>query len=168
VSEKVLVSEKVSGTFFSGRPSLNEKARGQLLGKVFSVTLEATCETRRHRRLPLDEAGETGSRLTPEERARIEKEETELFRRWSERLSKAELKLRLQTYGDVHDQLIESAQVEIEGLKGVLWMWDHGYADLGEALRTLNSKKTRTPEEDKAFRDYVRYLRQRAKEPPSQ
>jgi hypothetical protein len=113
------------------------------------------------------EAEETASLLTPEERARIEKEETDLFLRWKERLSKEELKVRLQTYIHAHDQLVESAEVEIEGLKALLWIIEQGYASVWEAVRTLSSKKRRTPEEDNALRNYVRYLRQRAKEPPA-
>jgi hypothetical protein len=114
-----------------------------------------------------EEPEETAPLLTPEERAKIDKEDADLIQRWSERLSKEELKVRLQTCIDVYGQQIDAAEVEIEGLKAVLWMMEHGYDDPREGARALNTKKRRTPEEDKALRDFVRYLQQSAKEPPS-
>jgi hypothetical protein len=114
-----------------------------------------------------EEGEEIAPLLTPEELAKIGKEDAELFQRWSERLSKEELEVRLQSCIDVYGQMIDAAEVEIEGLRALLWMIDHGYDDLWEGVRALNAKKRRTPEEDRALRNFVRYLQQSAKEPPS-
>ena len=105
--------------------------------------------------------------LTPEERAKIEKEDEELIQRWSAELSEGELLVRLQTYGDAMGANADTIGVEIAGLKALVWMMQHCHKSPLESVRMLCNKKTRTMEETAALYAWKQYLLQSASRPTS-
>ena len=98
--------------------------------------------------------------LTPEERAKIEKEDAELVQSWAAELSKDELVARLEAYANATGDLVDALGVEAAGLKALLWMCHYCGKPMLESVRMIRAKTKRTREENDALNAWNRYMLQ--------
>ncbi len=96
--------------------------------------------------------------MTPEERARIEKDEEDKIKLWSEQLSKEELKAWLEAsindLGDKH----AAVEIELHGRLALVWIADHCQMPPLEALRFLRKKETLSLDETQALDAWDKFI----------